>query len=303
MCSFTAAFSASVPAIRSESHRIRLTGAPAQRRIFSLVFLVLAAGLLCLLIARLEPRATPVGAVLLAAIWFLHPVQADNVLLLSGRTAMVSAVFLLAALLAMDRSRPWLAAVLFVLACLSRETALAGLLPLAVVAASRPGVSVRSATRQVAPVLGGAALVLLWILTTPRYLYLAEFSFLGRPFWLSFVGQVGAVPVGLELLVRPAQLTIDYGIPLPTKAGDPLFLLGLGLYFAAAATAVLLLRRSRVAAIKGLSFRPCGHHPSLSRWRILSIGRGVRFAARICSGAEKVWGRDQASVTSEADSY
>jgi hypothetical protein len=226
-----------------------LTGEPAQRKIFSLVFLVLAAGLLCLLIARLEPRATSVGAVILAAIWFLHPVQADNVLLLSGRTAMVSAVFLLAALLAMDRSRPWLAAVLFVLACLSRETALAGLLPLAVVAASRPGVSVRSATRQVAPVLGGAALVLLWILTTPRYLYLAEFSFLGRPFWLSFVGQVGAVPVGLELLARPAQLSIDYGIPLPARAGDPLFLLGLGLYFATAVAVVLLLRRSRVAAI------------------------------------------------------
>jgi hypothetical protein len=229
-----------------------LTGEPAQRKIFSLVFLVLAAGLLCLLIARLEPRATPVGAVMLAAMWFLHPVQADNALLLSGRTALVSAVFLLAALLAMDRWRPWLSAVLFVLACLSRETAVAGLLPLVVVAASRPGVSVQSAARQVAPILAGAALVLLWILTTPRYLHLAEFSFLGRPFWLSVVSQVGAVPVGLELLLRPAQLSIDYGIPLPAKASDPLFLLGLGLYFAAAVAVILLMRRSRVAAI-GLS--------------------------------------------------
>jgi hypothetical protein len=226
-----------------------LTGDPAQRKLYSLLFLVLAAGLLCLLIARLEPRVAPMGAIVLAAVWFLHPVQADNVLLLSGRTALVSAVFLLAALLALDRERRWLAALLFVLACFSRETALAGLLPLAVVAASRPGASVRTTMRQVLPSLAGSALVLLWIITTPRYLQLAEFSLLGRPFWQSLVSQVGAVPVGLELLVRPSQLSIDYGIPLPTKASDPLFLLGLGLYASAAIAMVFLVRRSRIAAI------------------------------------------------------
>ncbi len=222
---------------------------PASRRIFSLALFVLAAGMLGLLAARLEPRAAPVGAVILAAAWFLHPVQADSVLLLSGRTALLSAVFLLAALLALERSRTWPSAILFVLACLSRETALAGLLPLAVIAASRPGVSMRDALRQLAPILGGAALVTCWIVITPRYLQLAEFSFLGRPFWLSVFSQVGAVPAGLELLSRPAQLSIDYGIPLPAKGSDPLFLLGLGLYLAATAGMILLLRRSRIAAV------------------------------------------------------
>lgn len=222
---------------------------PDQRRLVSLVLFVLAAALLYLLITRLEPRMAPYGAVVLAAAWFLHPVHADSVLLLSGRTALLSAVFLLASLLALERSRPWLSTTLFVLACLSRETALAGLLPLAVLVASKPGLSARTAMRQLAPVLGGAVLVACWILTTPRYLHLAEFSFLGRPFWLSVFNQMGAVPAGLELLMRPAQLSIDYGIPLPTKASDPQFLLGLGLYLAAAVGVIWLLRRSRIAAI------------------------------------------------------
>lgn len=226
-----------------------MTDRPDLRRAVSLVLFVLAAVLLCLLLSRLEPGVAPYGAALLAAAWFLHPVQADSVLLVSGRTALLSAVFLLAALLALERSRPWLSAALFVLACLSRETALAGLLPLAVITASRPGVSLRSGLRQFAPILAGAALVACWMLTTPRYLQLAEFSLLGRPFWLSFISQVGAVPAGLELLFRPAQLSIDYGIPLPAKASDPQFLLGLGLYLAAAIGVVWLLRRSRVAAV------------------------------------------------------
>ena len=105
-----------------------------------------------------------------------------------------------------------------------------------------------------APILGGAALVICWILTTPRYLQLADFSFLGRPFWLSVISQVGAVPAGLELLLRPAQLSIDYGILLPTKVRDPLFLQGLGLYLAAATGMLWLLRRSRIAAVGW----PCG---------------------------------------------
>jgi len=57
-------------------------------------------------------------------------------------------------------------------------------------------------------VLGGM-LVLTWILATPRYLHLAEYSFLGRPFWGSLAAQVGAVPVGLGLLVNPSAISID----------------------------------------------------------------------------------------------
>lgn len=234
-----------------------LSREPAPRRAASILLHAATAGLLFLLLVRLAPqsvpqsvpRPAPLVAALLAALWFLHPVHADNVLLLSGRSAVLSGLFLLASLLALDRARPWLAGLLFVLACLSRETALAGLLPLLVLAASRPGASLRSTLRETLPALLGGALVLAWILTTPRYLQLAEYSFLGRPFWSSLAAQVGAVPVGLGLLFNPAALSIDYGIPLPTHISDAGFLLGVALYVAAAGGVLVFLRRSRAAAV------------------------------------------------------
>jgi hypothetical protein len=152
-------------------------------------------------------------------------------------------------MLAMEHSRQWLAALLFGLACLSRETALAGLLPLAVLTLSRPAVSFRAALRQLAPALLTALIALGWMLATPRYHQLAEFSFLGRPFWHSVSSQVGAVPVGLGLLFNPSALSIDYGLPLPTGISEPLFLLGVALYATAALGVVLWLRRSRIAAL------------------------------------------------------
>lgn len=222
---------------------------PSARRSVSIVLHLASAALLLGLIARLAPGSAPLGAALLAALWFAHPVHADNVLLISGRSALLAGLLLLGALLAMERSRTWLAGALFLLACLSRETALAGLLPLAVLVASRPQASLRGSLRELGPALLAAGLVIAWILTTPRYLDLGEFSFLGRPFWSSLYAQVGAVPVGLGLLFNPAALSIDYGIPLPRGPFDPLFLLGVALYLAAAGGILVLLRRSRAAAV------------------------------------------------------
>jgi hypothetical protein len=44
-------------------------------------------------------------------------------------------------------------------------------------------------------------------------------------------------------------LSIDYGVPLPSNWSDPLFLLGLLAYAAAGAGTLLLMRRSRAAAV------------------------------------------------------
>ena len=227
-----------------------LSNSPVPRRIVSLLLHALSAGALYLLVARLRgSKAASWCALLVSALWFLHPVHADSVLLLSGRSALLSGLFLLTAMLAMEHSRRWLAALLFGLACLSRETALAGLLPLAVLTLSGPAVSFRATLRQLAPALLTALMALGWMLATPRYHQLAEFSFLGRPFWHSVSSQIGAVPVGLGLLFNPSALSIDYGFPLPTGISEPLFLLGVALYAAAALGVVLWLRRSRIAAL------------------------------------------------------
>lgn len=223
--------------------------APPARRIVSILMHAVSAGLLFLLIRRVAPGSTPpVLAALLAATWFVHPVHADAVLLVSGRTAVLSNLLVIAALLALDRSRVYLSALLFGLACLSRETALAALLPLAVMAAGKRR-GARFAFRELAPLLVGGALVLLWTMTTPRYLQLAEYSMLGRPFGPSLVSQVGAVPIGLGLLLNPASLSIDYGIPLPVRFTESSFLVGLLLYLGAAAGIIILRHRSRAIAI------------------------------------------------------
>jgi hypothetical protein len=60
---------------------------------------------------------------------------------------------------------------------------------------------------------------------------------------------VGAVPVGLWLLLNPSTLSIDYGIPLPNKPLQPLFLLGCAMYFTATVGIFWFLRRSRPVAI------------------------------------------------------
>jgi len=228
-----------------------LAAQPAPRRVISLLLHSLAAALLYQLIARLQPGLIQPGAVVLALLWLLHPVHADSVLMLSGRSAVLSGGLLLAALLALERERPVTAGGLFVLACLARETALAGLLPAAVIAATCPGATVRTTLRQMVPLLAGCIAVLCWLAATPRYVALAEFSFLGRPLWPSLVAQVSAVPVGLALVLQPQRLSIDYGIALPATGRDPLFLSGL-LLFAGAAAGIawcVCKRRARAMAV------------------------------------------------------
>jgi gas vesicle protein len=69
-----------------------LTSRPGVRRAFSIGLLAAGALLLYLLIARLQPGLAPLGTVFLAALWFVHPVHADSVLMLSGRTAVLAAM-------------------------------------------------------------------------------------------------------------------------------------------------------------------------------------------------------------------
>ena len=194
-----------------------VTSTLAFRRLTSLALLAVSAVLLFVLIRRLTPGITPLWAGVLAGVWFLHPVHADGVLFATGRTAVLSGLFAIAALIALDRSQRWLAAVCFALACLARETAVATLLPLVVLAAARLPGQWRAVTRQLAPSLTVGVLAFIWILATPRYMELADYSMLGRPFWSSVVSQVSAVPVGLGLLFQPGGLSIDYGIPLAQR--------------------------------------------------------------------------------------
>jgi hypothetical protein len=221
-----------------------LLHSPWIRRCVSLLFHLVAAVLLFFLILRLEPKISFFVAALISAIWLLHPVHADGVLFISGRTAAMSGMFVLASMLAFEKDRSLLAAILFLLAILSRETAFAAILPLVVLEVTKQESQDR--WRRLIPVIVAAAVGFLWCLAIPRYRELADYSFLGRPLIASTLNQVAAVPVGLGLLLAPNKLSIDYGIPL---ASTKLFILGLIFYFAAIAGILLLKQKSRATAI------------------------------------------------------
>jgi protein O-mannosyl-transferase len=226
---------------------------PPARRAVSLAIHLAAGAVLLGLLRSLMPALHPAAALVLTLLWVVHPVHAESVLAVSGRSAALSGLCLLASLLAMARGRPVWAALAFGLAVLARETALAGLLPLALVAWSRSeDAGARERLARLAPALGVAVAGAAWMASTPRYRELAEYSFLGRPLLPSMAAQLAALPAGLVRLVDPRSLSIDYGVSLPANLLAPGVALGLAA-FAAAALGALRLRRAAPVAAVGLA--------------------------------------------------
>jgi tetratricopeptide (TPR) repeat protein len=223
--------------------------APARRAV-SVAIHAVAATLLALVLARItgEERWG-----LLALVWALHPIHAEALLAVSGRSAALSGALVLAALLAQLRARPLLAASLLLAAALARETAIAAALPLALapVAADRAGAGSRRARPW--PLLLATLAAALWLVSVPRYRELAEFSFLGRPWAESVAAQVAAIPQGLALYLRPDLLSADHGSPLPVTLASPGFWLGVGCLATASAMTVLAFRRRAIAVAVGLA--------------------------------------------------
>ncbi|MCU0918464.1 MAG: hypothetical protein MUC88_28470, partial [Planctomycetes bacterium] len=223
--------------------------APARRAV-SVAIHAVGAVLLALLLAHI---ADDKRWGLLALVWALHPVHAEALLAVSGRSAALSTGLVLAALFAQLRARHHLAASLLLTAALARETAIAAALPvaLAAVAVDRAGAGSRLARAW--PSLLATVATALWVVSIPRYRDLAEFSFLGRPWAESVAAQVAAIPQGLTLYLRPDLLSADHGTALPVTIASPGFWLGVGCLAAVSAGTVLAVRRGAVAVSVGLA--------------------------------------------------
>jgi hypothetical protein len=162
-------------------------------------------------------------AVLLAgAVYLLHPIQAEKVLAIAGRSALLMEGLLLAAVLAALNRRCVASLFLFIASILARETAVC-FLPLLVVLFG----PARRRERWLLCALALLALCLL--LAIPQYQSLAAFSFTGRDWGLSCIRQVSAIPVGLSLYFTPWRLSIDHGEQLASHCTDPLFLAGVAI--------------------------------------------------------------------------
>jgi protein O-mannosyl-transferase len=206
-----------------------------------------AVGLYLLILSWFDSR--PLPAVVLTLIWALHPVHAQSVLAVHGRSTALVNLLLVAAVLAYIRDRTWTAGILLALAGLAKETALAGILPLLVLETSAANRSASGHARRLLPCVLAVLFLLCWYLSTPRYVSLAGYSLHGRPWFESVVRQVAAIPAGISLYFNPSALSIDYGIALPVSPATPLFLLGLLLYALALAGIVVTLKGAPGVAV------------------------------------------------------
>jgi hypothetical protein len=224
---------------------------PEARRLVSDLILGAESALVFTLIAYLRTRIG--AAILLSLLVVLHPLNGDSVWLLAGRSEVLSGAFLVAACVASLRGRSKLSAGLFVLACLARETAVFGLLPLALVAWSRRRGSLAEVVRRLDLTIGAAFAFGAYLTLHARYQKLLDFSMHARPLAKSAIAQVAAIPTGLSLAWRIDRLSIDHGEPIVTSARDPSFLAGVAILAGLAVLAIVGAQRRAPRVALGAS--------------------------------------------------
>lgn len=223
---------------------------PAAYHAVNLALHLCAAGLVAVLLDRAlslagqkDARAHRVAA-LATALWALHPALTDTVTYVSGRSAGLSSLLLLAALVAAtgERSRPWLALLAAALAPLARETALVAPLLLAVwqvtVGAGQP-----DRLRRAAPVWAGAGLAAIILATMPGHRELVGFSLDQRDPLDALRANLFAIPEILRLWAEPWQVSLLPAQPVVHGWGEAATLLRLAA-LAGLAGGALAMRRS-----------------------------------------------------------
>ncbi len=224
-----------------------------------------------------------------AALWALHPLAAETVTYVSGRSMGLSTLLVLAslALVAADdvpsTRRGLGAGLLAFLAPLAKETAL--VLPLLLVwweATLGPrDVPLRERARRLAPVLGGTAGAAFVLAVLPRHRELLGFSLAVRPPLEALRGNVQAVPAMLGLWAFPWRLSIDPAKPLEWAWTEAPTLLGLAFLGALAAVALVARRRAPFLAF-AVGWSLLALAPSNSFvWRLDPVGVRPLYLASV----------------------
>lgn len=202
-----------------------------------------AAGVLVLLLAALRVALRPAAAC--GVLWGVHPIHAESVIAVAGRSEALSGLLVLGALLAYAHRRYRAAAIVFALAVLARETALAAIVALVATELVGEPAPWRERARRLWPSAVAFVIVATWVVATPRVRELAGYSFEGMAVHDSLLAQLAAVPVGLTLYARPWALSLDHDAP----HGTWLFAAAIALYVLALAGGFVALRRRHAAAI------------------------------------------------------
>jgi tetratricopeptide (TPR) repeat protein len=183
------------------------------------------------------------------ALWALHPALADTVAYVSGRSAGLSGLLVLACLLAATGGRPLAAFALAFLAPLARETALVAPLLLAAWQMTVGRDRLTPALRRAAPVWAGAVLSAAVIAAMARHRELVAFSLESRPPLDALRANLFAIPEILRLWVEPWRVSVLPAQPAVHGWGDGPTLLRLAVLAGVALGALLLRRRAPLMAL------------------------------------------------------
>jgi protein O-mannosyl-transferase len=271
-------------------------------------------------------------ATVAAGLWTIHPLAVESVTLVSGRSAPLAAVLMLAALALLTADAPrrpkahllW-AGTLALLAVLARETAVvlpALLLVWQLTVGPRGDRSAAFARQGIA--LGAVAFGALLLFAMPRHRELLAFSLQARRPLEALRMNAHAVPAMLALWARPWATSIDPAMPAPAGWFNPLTLLFVAILLVAAVSVVALRRRWPLVALvvgwtlvclaptnsvifrldpigpRGLYLASLG--PTLALAGILSVGYRLGAAGRGLSvGVTLAMGAMLASLTFEAN--
>jgi protein O-mannosyl-transferase len=152
-----------------------------------------------------------------AMLFLVHPLGTETVTYLSGRATGLMAFFYLVGLHLYLRAAYTGALACFVLALLSKETAVtfpAVLLLVEVVVRARRGEQPGAALVRVHSRFWGTLLLFLAAAAMhPRYAYLFEYSLGIRPLYENLLTQVNVVAYALTLFFIPARLNFDHDFP------------------------------------------------------------------------------------------
>lgn len=169
----------------------------------------------CRLLAE-HPRAQPI-ALLTALLFAVHPINTEAVMLISGRSMSLMALFYLASLLAYLDQRRMLSLAAFAAALATRETALT--LPLALLLIERlrkPTQALSNSLMQTRSHWLIAVVAAVALLMLPWFRHLTSVSLATRPLADNLISQSAAVLYLLRQVIWPLALDVDPLLPLFT---------------------------------------------------------------------------------------
>ncbi len=205
---------------------------PLGYHLFNLLFHLAAALLLYECLRRIVPEA----ALLAAAIFAVHPLQAESVDYIWGRAMVLATVFCFAALLCWLTDRPWWAVVCFAAAVASKEECAAFPLVLLMLPWPRPKRAWAAAGAMLALAVAAGARVAYMASITPGAQAGAQAAV--SP-WRYFLAQAVAIPRNFLLLAAPWGFSIDPEIPTPPAWA------GILIWVAMVGLAMVLWRRTK----------------------------------------------------------